>query len=295
MKTKRIVLYFVLVFIMFSFNFYLRPIEGNKLITPKYQDSAAYVNDLYMSDEYFKKKLLSEEDYFVYNQIMEGSMEDKPEIAIKCNKDCKNIFYKAYYAVYLDHPELISFLGIKGFYYDNNTITYHNYENLSKIKAYLGARRIEREMENIRKDTKNMDEQEKILYVYDYVASHNYDRLFTVLGSNQSAYSFFTKKSSVCAGFAKASQIIFQNIGINSYLVLSDDHMWNYVEYEGKYYIFDATVGTSYYEKKNDRYYEGLGRTTTGVTEGLFKEYYPKIETESTLKEIFNKKIKKTP
>ena len=142
-------------------------------------------------------------------------------------------------------------------------------------------------MENIRNDVKNMDEKEKILYVYDYVASHNYDRFFTTAKSNQSAYSFFTKKSSVCAGFAKASQLIFQNIGINSYLVLSDDHMWNYVEYKGKYYIFDATVGTSYYEQKNDRYYEGLGRTTTGVTSGLFQEYYPRIERETTLKELF--------
>ena len=142
-------------------------------------------------------------------------------------------------------------------------------------------------MENIRRDTKEMDDKEKILYVYDYVESHNYDRFFTSLGANQSAYSFFTKKSSVCAGFAKASQIIFQNIGIKSYLALSTDHMWNYVEYKGKYYIFDATVGTSYYEKKTSRYYEGLGRTTTGVTKGMYSELYPEIEEETTLKEIF--------
>lgn len=287
MRIKRIILYFVLVFILFAINFYLRPISGNKLVTNEYKDSSAYVNDLYMSDEYFKKKVLSKENYFLYDKIMQGSMENLTSVEIPCTKECIGPFQSAYYAVYLDHPELISFMGINAYRFDNNTITYNNYENLSKIKAYFGALRIEREMDIIRRETKGMDDKEKILYVYDYVASHNYDRFFTSLGSNQSAYSFFTKKSSVCAGFAKASQIIFQNIGIKSYLVLSSDHMWNYVEYQGKYYIFDATVGTSYYEKKTDRYYEGLGRTTTGVTEGMFADLYPKIEKDTTLKEIF--------
>jgi transglutaminase/protease-like cytokinesis protein 3 len=142
-------------------------------------------------------------------------------------------------------------------------------------------------MENIRKDTKDMNDKEKILYVYNYVASHNYDKAFTSLGSNQSAYSFFTKGTSVCAGFAKASQIIFQNIGINSYLVINDSHLWNYVEYEGKWYVFDATVGSSYTDKTNPVYYDGLGRTTVDQVYGFYKELYPKIE-ETTLKELFN-------
>ena len=30
-----------------------------------------------------------------------------------------------------------------------------------------------------------------------------------------------------------------------------EKHMWNYVEYEGKYYIFDATMGASYRNKEN--------------------------------------------
>ena len=45
MRIKRIILYFVLVFILFAINFYLRPISGNKLVTNEYKDSSAYVND----------------------------------------------------------------------------------------------------------------------------------------------------------------------------------------------------------------------------------------------------------
>ena len=284
---KRVLFYIFIVILSFLFNFYYRPIEGNKLVTNKYRNSDSYINDLYMSDEYFKEKLLDKSDYPMYRKIIEASLNNETEVTVECgSEDCAAAFINAYYAIYLDHPELISFLGIGGYYDHSTSITYNNYNNLSKIKTYFGTRRIEREMENIRRDTKGMNEKEKIIYVYDYVASHQYDDLFTYIGSNQSAYSFFTKGNSVCAGFAKASQLIFQNIGIKSYLVLSSEHMWNYVEYQGKYYVFDATMGTSLYDKKSSYFYDGLGETTIGSSTGLFTELYPKIE-KVTLKELF--------
>ena len=106
--------------------------------------------------------------------------------------------------------------------------------------------------------------------------------------SNQSAYSFFTKGSSVCAGFAKASQLLFQNIGINSYLVMNTDHMWNYVEYEGKYYVFDATMGTGF-RKDSNNYYSGLkfsyekvnGKYDIIFIGGIFMDIIKKIEKEA--------------
>ena len=284
---KRVLFYFLFVIISFLFNFYYRPIKGNELITDKYRDSDSYINDLYMSDEYFKEKLLDKSDYPMYRKMIEASLNNETEVTVECSStDCAGSFMNAYYAIYLDHPELISFLGIGGYYDHTTSITYKNYNNLSKIKTYFGTKRIEREMENIRRDTNGMTDKEKIIYVYDYVASHQYDDLFTYIGSNQSAYSFFTKGNSVCAGFAKASQLIFQNIGIKSYLVLSSEHMWNYVDYQGKYYVFDATMGTSLYDKKSSYFYDGLGQTTIGSSTGLFTELYPKIE-KVTLKELF--------
>ena len=288
MKKGRIFLYFLIVGSFFFYNFYFRPIEGNILITDEYKNSSEYINALYKSDEYFKKHLLSEDSYYMYDEIIKTSLESKIDVSIKCKvSDCSNVFYKAIEALYLDHPELISFYGTGAYTVKNNSINYTNPENLDRIRAYLGTKRIEREMENIRKDTKDMNEKEKIIYVYKYVASHNYDKAFMFSKSNQSAYSFFSRGSSVCAGFAKASQIIFQNIGINSLLVLSTSHMWNYVEYEGKYYVFDATMGTAFYQD-SPQFYDGLGKTTIDSNYGLFTELYPPIETSTTLKQIFN-------
>ena len=286
MSKKRIIVYFILVILFTLYNFYFRPIKGNPLITSEYKKSDAYVNDLYKSDEYFKEKVLSSDAYHIYEEIIDASLNNKTKVKIKCSKNCQTDFINSYYAVYLDHPELISFVGIGAYSLSNGYVEYENYGNLSKLKTFFGTRRIDRELDIIRSETKNMTDKEKIKYFYDYVASHNYDRIFKFTKSNQSAYSFFTGGKSVCAGFAKASQLIFQYIGINSYLVMSQTHMWNYVEYEGKYYVYDATMGASLSDKSNPHFYDGLGQTTIKSTKGMYSSYYPEIEKE-TLKEIF--------
>lgn len=280
MNKRRIVLYILLVLLFTLYNFYYRPIEGNYLITPEYKNSNAYINNLYKSDEYFKKELLDPDNYYIYEEMIKASLNDDYNVKIKCSKNCSRDFIRSYYAIYLDHPELISFVGLNYYKIKDGYVEYQNYGNLSKIRYYFGTRRIAREIDIIKRETKNMSDKEKILYVYDYVASHQYDRIFTFIKSNQSAYSFFTGGKSVCAGFAKASQLIFQNIGIKSYLVLSEEHMWNYVQYDGKYYVYDATMGASLRDKNNPRFYDGLGETTIRSVTGLYEELYPKIETE---------------
>ena len=291
MKKVRVIIYFAIVIFAALFNFYFRPIKGNSLVTDDYRKSDAYVNDLYKSDEYFKKHIVDKEYEDLYRGIIKTTLSNAAVTKVPCGgtqEKCYENFTKTIYSLYLDHPELISYVGVNGAKYDpKGYVTIENYEGLSSLQTKMGTRRIEREMENIRNDTKNMSDKEKILYVYDYVASHNYDRVFTSIGSNQSAYSFFTRGKSVCAGFAKASQIIFQNIGINSYLVINDTHLWNFVEYKNKWYVFDATVGASYVDKKSPYYYEGLGRTTVDKTYGFYEELYPKVETKK-LKELFN-------
>ena len=285
---KKVLLIILVCLIVVLFIIYFRPINGNNLITEEYKNSSAYVNNLYKSDEIVKKYLLKPNEYYIYDQVIEASLKDMPNVTIKCNvKDCVKTLSNAYNAIYIDHPELISFQGMNAYRYSNNEITYRNYSNLSTLKTYLGTKRIERVMDNLRNKTKDLSEKDKIIFVYNYVASHNYDRIFMTYRSNQSAYSFFTGGSTVCAGFAKASQIIFQNIGVKSYLVMNKDHMWNYVEYQGKYYVFDATVGASYRDKTSKYYYEGLGRTTVNEVKGFYPELYPKIE-EQQLKDIFN-------
>lgn len=285
MKINRISLYFLLVFLFFLFNFYYRPVSSNPLMTKQYKKSTNYVNNLYVSDEYFKEKLISKNEYYIYEKFLSDVKKGKGTSKVECKKEgCSSSFMQTYKAIYLDHPELIAFKSCT--WSDYKSYLNVRYDNLNQIQAYLGARRIEREIDIVRKETKEMSDKEKILFVYDYVSKRSYDHLFMFSNSNQSAYSFFTKGTSVCAGFAKASQILFQNIGIKSYLVMNEEHMWNYVEYEGKYYVFDSTMGACYI-KGSEHYYDGLGKTTVGVIEGDYSSFYPPIEV-TPLREVFN-------
>ena len=287
MEKWKILLIIVLVVLSyFGFQYYLKPIDKNPLITEEYRNSKAYINDLYKSDEYFKRKLLNEEEYYLYEQIIENSKKYNHENIINCTKDCVDAFQKSFVAISLDHPELVGFSAVGSYTYNNNTVKYTSSNPYSSLRLSLGIRRMARIFDDLKKQTKDMNDKEKIIFVYDYVASHNYDRIFTYSTENQSAYSFFSKNTSVCAGFAKASQLIFQNIGIKSYIVRGSNHMWNYVKYEGKYYIFDATYGASYSNKKDPAYYDGLGNTTINIKTGDYSELYPKIE-DTKLRDIF--------
>ena len=282
-KRNRVILYFVLVIIFALINFYFRPIEGNKLVK---KDSSTYINNLYYSDEYFKNNVLDEESKALYDKLISDTLKGKNIHNYKCEMDdCIHKINNINTCIYLDHPELLSYY-LMTWRSDGTNVTY-SIETMPKAKYTFAEKRIAREIDNIKRDTKKMSDREKIIYVYDYVSNHNYDKIFTYMGSNQSIYSFFTGGESVCAGFAKSSQIIFQNIGIKSYLVEGYSHLWNFVEFNGKYYVFDATVGASYRDKKSAYHYDGLGRTTVDRVYGNFQELYPKVE-EKNLKDVLD-------
>ena len=282
-KSLRVLLYIVLVVFFFFFNFYFRPVKGNKLVK---KNSPTYVNNLYYSDEHCKNSLLDDESKKLYDKIIKDTLNNKVITDYPCEIDnCFSKLNQINSCIYIDHPELLSYYLMSWKRY--GTKTTYSIQTMESFRYFFAERRIEREIDIIKRETKNMNDREKIIFVYDYVSNHNYDRLFTYAGSNQSIYSFFTGGKSVCAGFAKSSQIIFQNIGIESYLVLGYEHMWNYVKYNGKYYVYDATVGASYRDKTLPVHYEGLGRTTVDKTIGNNASLYPPIETEK-LKDILD-------
>ncbi len=92
------------------------------------------------------------------------------------------------------------------------------------------------------------------------------------------------KKNAVCAGFAKASQVIFQNIGINSYAVTgttTGGHMWNIVEIDGKYYYYDSTVAACR-KKTSKGYYDGLKQEEFADYKLDHPDWYSGLKLEKT-------------
>ena len=130
-----------------------------------------------------------------------------------------------------------------------------------------------------------MDYLEKVKYVYDWIGKNStYDKVFTYASKNQSIYNVFMNKNAVCAGFAKASAVIFQNIGINSYTITGEStgpHMWNVVELDGKYYFYDSTVATSARNEETSWYYDGLKQEFMSTYSVDYPNWYPEIANDN--------------
>ena len=58
---------------------------------------------------------------------------------------------------------------------------------------------------------------------------------------NQSAYSVFIEKVTVCAGYSQAMQLLMNGAGIDCGVVTSDDHEWNIIKLNNTWYYVDCT------------------------------------------------------
>ena len=131
-----------------------------------------------------------------------------------------------------------------------------------------------------------MDDLEKIKYVYEWIGMNNtYDKVFTYSSKNQSIYNVFMNKNAVCAGFAKASAVIFQNIGITAYTITGEStgpHMWNIINYNDKWYFYDSTIATGRTEGSSS-YYDGLRQEYMNFYTVHFPTWYPEYEKTNGL------------
>ena len=271
---------------------YTRIIEVNPKID---KSSPAYVNDIYMSDERIYNNYLNEFEKMAYDDLKEMFKKRKIKNNVDLAKyqgktinDISGYFIKAHEALMLDHPEMLHFSGTGYHYSDAELVVDIEMAINNPIMEALNTLKIRRMIDNIRRETENMSDREKIKYVYEWIGENNtYDSLFTTQSKNQSIYNVFIKGNAVCAGFAKASQVIFQNIGIESMTVSGQSggpHMWNIVKIDNKYYYYDSTFAASINDKENKRYYGGLTQEEMNY---YIEDYpwYPQVEKTNGLME----------
>lgn len=95
---------------------------------------------------------------------------------------------------------------------------------------------------------------EKVKYVFETLVDRTqYD---LAAPENQNIYSVFGNWTSVCAGYAKATKYLLDQMGVDSIYVTGnaegEPHAWNIVSCDGKYYCVDTTWGDPAYQ-------EGIG------------------------------------
>lgn len=154
-----------------------------------------------------------------------------------------------------DHPEI--------FYVSGYTFTKYTHGDSIRRITFSGTYTLEQEEINQRKQEiekyitnclsgveLNDSEYDKVKYVYEYLIQHTEYELQSI--DNQNICSVFLNGKSVCQGYAKATQLLLDRLGIHSTLVIGtvengEGHAWNLVQVDGAYYYVDTTWGDAYY------------------------------------------------
>lgn len=110
-----------------------------------------------------------------------------------------------------------------------------------------------------------MTEEEKAIAVYDYmIINFRYSR------NVNSLYDVLTTKKANCVGMTMIAQDLFKKAGIKSYHVSGlgnkEDHAWNMIKLNGKYYHIDFTMVA------DDRYVSRTGDNYTIIPD-VYKVY----------------------
>ena len=257
------------------------------------KNSHFYVNSIYMSDGSFYYKL-DDREKILYDTIMDNVKKGKKYIKMhpsdyECTnyKELGEMIDNVWETILLDHPELLSFGTYRWNYkYKTDILKLRIRDPLkSGLMNFFGEMVVNYKVKKLVKETEGMTDKEKIIYVYNWMGkTSKYNTQYTKATNNQTIYSVFVNHNSVCAGFAKSAQVIFQRMGINSYLVkgmTSGLHMWNIIEVDGKYYYFDSTIAASL-PKTDSRYYLGLDNEyLIKNNRNLHPDWSPELENGS--------------
>ena len=268
---------------------YFRPVKINGNIN---KNSEHYVNDMYYADGLRYNRLLSAPEKKMYMDLLADLKKNNIETKLDgvnygCDvytTSCYEMLVKVLDAMLIDHPELIQWGNFSTIQVGEFLKVDYKYKIKGSIMKSINTMRILRIIDDIKGSTSKMSEIDKVKYVYEWVQRSDYDTKIKEGSKNNSAYDIFYKNDGHSDSFAKASQIIFQNIGIESYLVngkMVNDHMWNIVKIDEKYYYFDATLGAGLSEKSAG-FYAGVGTNPKNYTLN-HPELLPKIDGDKYL------------
>ena len=162
---------------------------------------------------------------------------------------------KAFNYVMLDHPEIFYLTGYSFTKYmrggNIEKITLSGNYTMSAEEAEEKSKLVDEYVENCKNGYNGpVDDYEKVKYVYEYLIKNNeYDM---AVSNNQNVLSVVMDNRTVCQGYAKATQLILNRMGVFCILCEgivkgTESHVWNIVKIDDEYYHVDTTWGDASY------------------------------------------------
>lgn len=209
------------------------------------------------------------EEYY-YQHLPEHLHEAYRELYVRImrNEDEGNLmsgvsveeFWRTYYAVLADHPEIF-WIGTSAQVEESGltkTVVAYKLESIVPVEERLAMRgRLEAAADEcIAQIDREASVYQKIRFVYEYIIN----RTEYGAGSqdSQNIQSVLLYQSSVCAGYSKAFQYILNRMGIFCTYITGTiqnggDHGWNMVRIEDEYYYVDVTWGDPVFANQVDQ------------------------------------------
>lgn len=262
-------------------------------------DNAALESGIVTNVEEYYYNHLPESLHEVYREMYVHIMrnEDSGNLLAKIGADD---FWRAYYAVLADHPEIFWIGSSARVQQSGLTGDIVSYD--LEVTVPVEARQSMREKLEAAADacisqiSPEATTYQKIKFVYDYII----DTVEYSAGSadSQNIQSALLYDSSVCAGYSKAFQYILNRMGlfctyITGQIKDGGDHGWNMVRIDDVYYYVDVTWGDPVFANQMDHVDAGSMKNYNYLccTEyDLFKTHVPgnSIELPACTSDAYN-------
>lgn len=211
---------------------------------------------------------LSKQEKKAYDELYANLSAGKKKTTFKTAVEPSKIDKLVQYVIY-DNPEFFWVECDFKYTYKNNkviSVTVKFNATGSNIKKY--KQKFKKAVTPIlKKASKAKTTIEKVKIVHDYLTrTIEYD---TNARLNQSAYSAIVKKSSVCAGYAKAFSYIMNQLGIRCTYVVGyagEAHAWNLVQINKKWYNMDVTWDDPVGNPSDNYYYDYFNLSDTQIS-----------------------------
>lgn len=241
------------------------------------QETAASENDntesfslLEEGGSRFAYESLGAQEQIWYGEIEQalGEMADTVKLStepLEQGMDERDID-RVFQCVLIDHPEIFYTTGYTYTKYSRGDrtvgIDFAGTYDLTKEEASARAETIRDTAQQWLDETDAAaSEYDKVKAVYETIVFRtDYDLNSS---DNQNIASVFLGHSSVCQGYAKATQYLLNHLGVMCTLVqgtvdTGESHAWNLVCIDGDYYYVDATWGDASYRMEDGSAQESL-------------------------------------
>ena len=227
----------------------------------------------YTFDEttYPYRALLNATEQQVYNQIYANALESNTDTFTLVETLTVDEMCDTMNAVFNDHPELF-WLNTSykyGYNNSNKVVQVQLSYGISGSDLTTAKLNFDSVVSTIVAGAKNYSSEiEQELYIHDTICDMcTYD---TDAELNQSAYSALVLGKTVCAGYARAFQVVCQELGLTCYYITGTasggDHAWNIVSIDGDFYNVDLTWDDSISESYGSSVYTYFNLTDSAIS-----------------------------